>query len=208
MNAKSIPLPKFVVCSLLFALILLMSFTPIGFLTIGPVSITLVQLPVLVGLLCEGLGVGMILGAAFGIVSLLRALAPAGILDPFFLNPLVSILPRLLVPLLAWAAYRGLWRVLARWPKQRPWLSYAGSALVGTLTNTVGVLLMLYLLYAGQVAEAFGISRELVGGVLAGIVVSNGIPEAIFAVLVVPPLVLAVRKATRKDLAAETRVSD
>lgn len=198
MKTKTIPLRKMVISALLLSLILLMSFTPIGFIAIGAIDITLIHLPVLVGLLTEGLLVGLLLGGAFGLVSLLQALTPTTVLAPFFLNPLVSVLPRLLIPVMAWLAYRGAWHLTARWPRQQPVLSYGASALIGTLTNTVAVLGMLYLTAGPKVAEAMGIAPALVGGVMAGIVVSNGIPEAILSVLVVPPLVLAVLRATHR----------
>ena len=200
MRRKTLPLQKLVVCALLLSLLLLMSFTPIGFLAIGPVSITMAHLPVLVGLLCEGLGVGLFLGGAFGIISMVRALTPTTLLAPFFLNPLVSVMPRLLLPVLAWLTYHGLWKLLSRWPRQRALISYAGSALVGSATNTIVVLSMLQLIFREQIAKEMLIDPGLVSGVLIGIVVSNGIPELILSVLVVPPLVLAVHRAMKRDI--------
>lgn len=192
-----IPIREMIVCALLLSLMIIMAFTPIGFINLGIVSVTLVHLPVLVGLLCQGLGIGLVLGASFGILSMIRALLPLSPLDPLFINPLVALLPRILFPLLAWGAYRLVKRLLARWPKAQIWASYAAAALIGTLANTGLVLLLLYWTSAAGIVERLSVSRSAVGATLGAIALSNGLPEAALSVIVVPPLVMAIRKALR-----------
>jgi uncharacterized membrane protein len=193
---------RLAVIGLLLALMLIFGFTPLGFIPVTPVvSITLLHIPVLVGLLCEGFGTGMLLGLLFGLLSLARALwMPSGLLSPFFLNPLISVLPRLWAPCAAWGAYRGASALLGRprgkdrpgQTKARP-VAWACAAVAGTLANTVGVLGMLWLVYGTtMLAETFQVAAAAVAGVLGGIVLTNGLAETAFAALVVPALLGAL----------------
>lgn len=182
--------------ALLTALMLVLSYTPLGFIPIGAISITIVHLPVLIGLMVQGLPTGFFLGALFGLISLVRSLTPTGLLDPFFINPLISVLPRLLIPLAALGAYRLAQRALAG-KRGAQHAAVAAGALCGSIVNTVGVLGMLYLLYGASIAEAMGIAQGAVGGVLFTVAVTNGIPEAIASMLLTPAVVLAVTRAMR-----------
>jgi len=90
---------EFTLTSIFSAIILLMSFFPeIGFITIIPgISITLVHIPVLIGVFLLPFNKVLILGFFFGVGSLFKALMSAS--NPFdmaFFSPLVSILPRIL----------------------------------------------------------------------------------------------------------------
>ena len=68
------------------------------------------------------------------------------------------------------------------------------GAAVGSLTNTVGVLGMIYLLYAAEYAEKMGIEASAAAGAIFGVALTNGIAEAVVAVVISIPVVLAVRK--------------
>jgi len=90
-------------------------------------SITIMHLPTVLGGVVGGPGVGALVGSIFGLMSFLRAGSP------MFADPLVAILPRILIGVAAGYAYR--W--LSRWSQT---LALAGAGLVGTLTNTTLVL--------------------------------------------------------------------
>ena len=70
---------------------------------------------------------GLLAGAIFGIFSFLQAD------NPVFLNPVVAIVPRLLIGVVAWAVFVGL----RRWSVD---LAAAVAGLLGSFANTVGVL--------------------------------------------------------------------
>ena len=55
--------------AILAALILLMAFTPLGYLRIGPLSLTLLMIPVTVGAVVMGPAAGACLGCLFGLTS-------------------------------------------------------------------------------------------------------------------------------------------
>ncbi len=85
------------------AIILVMTFVPqVGFITIGTMALTLIHIPVLIGAFLLPKKYVVLLGFMFGIGSLIRAATtPTGVLDPAFVNPLVSVLPRMLFALAA-----------------------------------------------------------------------------------------------------------
>lgn len=101
---------------LLTAVLLVMSFTPLGYLNIGPLAITLNMIPVAVGAIALGPVGGMILGAVFGITSFLQCLGIGGTsamgvilfeIDPF-LAFVQRFVPRLLTGLLTGFVYLGV----------------------------------------------------------------------------------------------------
>lgn len=85
------------------AIILVMTFVPqVGFITIGTMALTLIHIPVLIGAFLLPKKYTLLLGFMFGIGSLIRAATtPTGVLDPAFVNPLVSVLPRMLFAIAA-----------------------------------------------------------------------------------------------------------
>ena len=54
---------------ILIAILLLMAFTPVGYLRIGTMTITFLTVPVVVGAIVCGPGAGTILGTIFGLTS-------------------------------------------------------------------------------------------------------------------------------------------
>jgi len=89
--------------SVFAAIILVMTFVPqIDYITIGTVALTLIHIPVLIGVFLLPKKYSLVLALFFGVGSLIRAATtPTGPLDPAFVNPLVSVLPRLLFALAA-----------------------------------------------------------------------------------------------------------
>lgn len=60
--------------ALLVALVLVMNYTPLGYLQVGPLSMSLLTIPVAIGAMLLGPTAGGILGAAFGATSFLQAM--------------------------------------------------------------------------------------------------------------------------------------
>ncbi len=193
------------ITGMLTAIIILLAFTNLGLIPIGAIAITIIHLPVLIGLLAEGPVVGLILAFVFGACTLIKALiSPTGAFDPFFINPLVSILPRLFIPLGAWGVYRLLKGIL---PKKRSAESIAWGAagLAGSLTNTVFVLFSIYLLFGKRVEEIIAQVPDLAQYANAagkflffGVALPNGIPEAAVTMLLVPAIMVAVTAVKKR----------
>lgn len=179
------------------ALIILMTFTPIGYLIIPVVQIsaTLIHIPVLVGAVVLGPKQGTILGAVFGVTSLIRAaVMPQGALDPLFVNPLVSVVPRVLVGLFAGLVFVGLYKLMKK-RSGTDLVAAAVAAVVGTLTNTVLVIGMLCLLSPEQMLGVNGSPLMAIIGTIIGI---NGLIELGSAAVLVPAISKALFAVKRR----------
>lgn len=85
---------QFVQLALLIAIVLIMAFTPLGYIRTGAVSITLLVVPVAVGSIILGPSKGAILGAVFGLTSYLGCVletSPLGI-ALFSVSPLYAFI--------------------------------------------------------------------------------------------------------------------
>jgi uncharacterized membrane protein len=165
------------------ALVVVLSVTPLGFISIGAASVTILQIPVILAVLLGGLPSGVFTGAVFGVMSLINAsLRPSGPLDPMFLNPLCSILPRILFAVCAW----GLWRLLKLIPKLPKTISAGVTAFVSTLIHTVLVMGSLYMVFGKDIKELFSSDEVIVDSfkALLALVVSNALFEAIASTVV------------------------
>jgi uncharacterized membrane protein len=159
---------KIVITGVLSAISIFLGMTRLGFIPwVSGASLTIMQVPVIIGAVLEGPIVGFVIGLVFGVFSLIQAaVAPTGPADVWFTNPLLSILPRLFIGPVAWLIYRGL----TRW--EIPALIAAGVG--GSLTNTVLVLGMV------------GVLQLVPWAAIPPIIFANGVPESIVsAVLVV-----------------------
>ena len=100
-------LGNLVLLALFVALIVLLGFTPLGLIPLGFINVTILCVPVIVGTLYMGWKNGLILGLAFGLTSFASALMkPSALVSTLMgaspvLVALMSIVPRLLVPLAA-----------------------------------------------------------------------------------------------------------
>ena len=73
-RSSSVRLKKFVLASVLAAVILLMWLVPfIGYIKVGVIEITLLMIPVAVGAITLGPSYGAVLGGVFGLTSVLMA---------------------------------------------------------------------------------------------------------------------------------------
>lgn len=107
---------EMVASAMLCAILLIMSFTPLGYLNIGPLAISFNMIPVAIGAIALGPIGGMILGGMFGITSFLQCLGIGGIsamgVILFEISPLGAFVqrffPRLLAGLLSAFIYKGV----------------------------------------------------------------------------------------------------
>ena len=130
---------------------------------------------------------GTAVGLVFGVTSLVRAAtAPVGPLDPLFANPLVSVLPRLFIAAAAWGAFK-----LFRGKASPIAAGFAGA--VGSIVNTVLVLLALGLVGAEQLSGLFGVDPGALPAALAALALSNGLVEAAAAAVFTSSVVSAWR---------------
>lgn len=137
--------------SLLIALEAVMAFTPLGFIMIPPISMTIMHIPVIIGAILMGPTCGGILGAGFGIISMVKATffatSPADmIFSPFHSGAPVQslvmcILPRILLGVFAALLFRALRRVTGEV------LAIALASVLSTVLHTVMVLGSMWLFF-------------------------------------------------------------
>lgn len=175
------------------ALSIILSFTPLGYIQLGnAIQITLMHIPVILATLLAGLIPGLATGFVFGVSSLVKNLMLGAAASPFFMNPLVSVLPRLLFPVAVWAIFT-LLNFIPHMPK---FISVAVSAALGTFVHTVLVMGAIFILFGDKLLlmvlgaiEKIGISTENISGfkafaaIIATTMITNGIFEVICAVV-------------------------
>ena len=84
--------------AMFIAIVAIMALIPnLGIITVGPLSITILHIPVIVAGIAFGMRSALIVSAAFGLstmfVAMTRAVTP---IDALFANPVLSVFPRLL----------------------------------------------------------------------------------------------------------------
>ena len=187
---------KLVICALFSAIILALGLptsplSVLGYIRIQPFEATLLHIPVIVGAILEGPVIGFVLGTVFGITSMVGAIIePASITAPAFMNPLVSVLPRMLVGLAAAWVYRLLSRRF-----KGIWTAGV-TAVVATVVNTAGVFGMLFLV-ARFVPEILGVAQSI-APLLLIVVGTNAVPEAIVAAVITVPIVRALKPKAKR----------
>lgn len=129
--------------SMLSALIVILTFTPLGFVPIGPIWATIVHIPVIIGAIIMGPLAGAILGLVFGLCSLFKALQVGDIITVtiFVYNPQITIIPRILIGVFAGYTYR----LLLPMVDKLGITAITVSAIIGTATNSVLVISGIYL---------------------------------------------------------------
>jgi uncharacterized membrane protein len=131
----SLDVRQIVIAGVLGGIAIFLGATQLGFIPVPNIAgnATIMHVPAIIGGALEGPLVGLIAGAIFGVFSFVQAD------NPIFTNPLISILPRLFIGIVAWAVFVGL----RRWSVD---LAAAAAGVLGSLANTVGVLIMAVLL--------------------------------------------------------------
>ncbi|MBP6890196.1 MAG: ECF transporter S component [Veillonella sp.] len=177
---------------LLSAITVVLGMTGLGFIPIPPINATILHIPTLIGALLEGPRIGALIGFIFGCYSMAQAFMAPNIMSFVFYNPLVSILPRMLIGPAAYLVFRYL-------PIKRTVVRVAAALFIGTIVHTVLVMSAIYLLYAEPYAAAKNIPVENVLNIVIGVAVFHGPLEALAATVVGTPVVMAVRAKFKKD---------
>ncbi len=188
---------KFLVeLAVLVAIIILMAFTPLGYLNIGILAITLIVIPVAVGAVHMGPKAGTILGLVFGLTSFSRAFGMDALGSILLgLNPLglfvVTVVTRVLVGFLASWIYVGL----SKTPLPRNLSTYVGCLMVPVL-NTILYMTAFVTIFHDYCAENFGM-QAVIPFIVATVGV-NGVLEAVTGCIVGGSIVIALRAAFRR----------
>lgn len=156
----SLDVRQIVIAGILGGIAIFLGYTRLGFIPVPNLagSATIMHVPAILGGALEGPVVGTIVGGIFGIFSFIQAEVP------FFRDPLVSILPRLFIGVLAWAVFVGL-------RSRSVDLAAAAAGVLGSLANTVGVLGMAVVLgYLPLAAVVPIVPQAIAEAILAAVV--------------------------------------
>ena len=159
---SGLTLRELTVVGLLAAITIILGLSGYGIMALGPLNVTTLHVPALIGALVEGPRVGAFVGLIFGVYSFWQNFTAPNILPQG---------PRIII-----------------------------SAFMGTIFHTCMVMGLIYVLYSNMFAQAMHLSSDQVIGTILILSVTHGIPEAIFAGVIVTPIALALRKALRKDV--------
>ncbi len=193
---KKLNTKKLVATALMIAIIVLLDVTQLGYFNIGPLQLTLMCVPVVIGTLTLGLGPGLLLGLAFAITSIARI--PQNVfyavlfVDFFSIAKMVCVclLPRLLIPVTVHFMGKLMRRTSAHHLVQN-----GIASAFGPLTNTVFFLGLFYLLFHGQAQQ---LSADMYALFMSSFTIAttvNAVAELIMSVIICPPIVYAVSKA-------------
>jgi uncharacterized membrane protein len=195
--------------ALLSAIVVIMTITPLGYIPIGPISLTLCHLPMILGAVLLGWQGGAVIGAVWGFTCVALAyIRPPSILDGIlFTNAFVSILPRILAGLIAGLLFYAVSKLGGKHANKtekesRKLIATGVAAVSGTLANTLLVLGTIYFIYGTKHGAELGITGPISAGgltewlpAMAGL---NAPVEIIAAVIVTIPISYGVRRAVKR----------
>ena len=188
-------LVRLVLTALLTALIIVMAFTPLGYLKSGAIEITFIPVPIVIGAVLLGPAGGAFLGAVFGITSFIQCFGMSQFgalllgINPF-LTFLVCVPTRILMGWLTGLIYHGL-----RKTKIPSAASVTIASLCCPLLNTTFFMGTLVTLFASTMRESFGMGKVL--PFIFAFVGVNGVVEAIVCFVVGTAISMALKKALR-----------
>lgn len=144
---KNVKTLKMVQVAILLAVVLIMSFTPLGYLKTAGLEVSLLSVPVAIGAMLIGPGAGAILGAAFGLTSFYQCFGisvfGAALLN---INPLFTFIVCVPTRMLMGYLTGVLFKLIAKADKTNTICYFAGG-LLAALLNTlffVGTLLVFF----------------------------------------------------------------
>ncbi len=168
---------RLTVTAILTALIVAMTFTPIGMIKIGPFELTLLMVPVIIGAITMGPATGAFLGGVFGLMAFITCftgsviggiIVSVSVVRTFIVNVLSRVLAGWLCGI--------IFKACAKHDKKKVW-SYIVASVSGSVLNTIFFLGLFALLFLGlkftpeQAAKLGGADTtiSLVIGIAAGL---------------------------------------
>lgn len=224
---------------------IVLGLTPLGLIPIGVINATTMHIPVILAGITSGPLVGGAVGLIFGLYSLANAYMRPTITSFVFWNPIVSVLPRVLLGVIAGYLYLYfkkrakplpknfavvIWGLLIAFLLFRLWDSHQNqtgilttallllasifllawniklkkensevlfTTMASSLSHTIMVLGLIYLIYAKEYMTAIGQSPDAALSFVSAVGITNGIPEMVIATIIIPPIVVAYEKWKR-----------
>lgn len=191
---------QLVLTALLTAICLVLGLTSLGYIPIGPIQITIMCVPIIVGTVLLGLKSGIFLGAVFAFTSIMQIFIYPSPLYALLLVDfwswckilIVCIVPRLLVPIVIHFINKAFEN---RKNKKSGVVGWGLAAAGGSLTNTVFFLGLFWLLFNNAASM---LSEEMYSLYLAMFTTATTINagcELVFCLIICPAVIFALNKA-------------
>ena len=199
--------------ALFSAIILAMAFTPgLGYIPLGVTRATIIHLPVIIGAILLGPKKGAFLGGVFGLTSLINNTINPTItsftFSPFYSGGnlwslVICFIPRILIGVVSYYVYKGLCRLWKMAGKEKnnffDAFSLGAAGLLGSMTNTVLVMSLIYVCFGKSYAAAKGIGFETLYSVILGVVAINGVLEALVAAAITAVVCKVLLRVLKKQ---------
>ncbi len=159
-KANRMNMKYFTILALLTAILMVFSFTPLGTIPIGPLSITLNIIPVAIAAIALGPIGGLIIGSIFGLLSFLQCLSigiPSGMgIVLFGINPFLAFVqrfvPRALDGLLVGLVYNALRDLFKKYSAKN--LTLVFGSIIGIILAAAGAVVISTGAEKNRLAEA------------------------------------------------------
>lgn len=198
MKTKKLSTTQITILGLMIAILILMSYTPLGYLNIGPLAITFNMIPLAIAAVACGPVGGLIVGAVFGLTSFGQCIGIGGVsamgATLFSISPVLAFIqrfiPRLLDGLLLGYIFKGV-----RKATQKTSVASFVTGFFAAFLNTLFFMTALILLFG---------NTEYVQGLIGGkniiifvctFVGINAVCEMISSTLLTGIIVMALKKA-------------
>lgn len=193
--------------SLFMAIIILLSVTPLGYIPLGTINATTIQMPVIIGAILFGWKKGAILGGVFGITSLIKNTVQPN-LTSFVFSPFVPVFgeesgslwaivicvfSRIMIGVVAYWVFF----VLSKY-KVNKTVSSAIAGFCGSLTNTVLVMGGIYLFFGESYSAAKEIAYNTLIVTVMATITGSGIAEAVVSAAVCGAVCTALIKYSER----------
>lgn len=184
--------------ALFAALIIILAFTPfLGYIPLGFTRATIIHIPVIIGCILLGPKKGAVLGLIFGLTSFINntinPTATSFVFSPFYTlgdiqggfgSVIICFQPRILTGIIPYYVYHGLYRLTKKRSSGQV-ISLGIAGLVGSLTNTLLVMNLIFIFFKDSYATANKVAANGVYTFILSIIGINGVPEAIVAAILV-----------------------
>ena len=198
MKTKKLSTKQLTVLGLMIAVLVLMSYTPLGYLNIGPLAITFNMIPVAIAAISWGPWGGAVLGAVFGLTSFGQCIVIGGVsamgATLFSISPVLAFIQRFVPRFLDGWFLGYLFRWLRKATKNTTLAGYI-TGFLSAFLNTVFFMVALVVLFGNT-----DYVKNLIGGrniivFICAFVGVNAICEMISATILTGVISVALKKA-------------
>lgn len=179
--------------ALFVAIIILLSVTPLGYIHLGVINATTIQIPVIIGAILFGWKKGAFLGGVFGITSMIKNTvqpnATSFVFSPFvpvfgkdkgsLFAIVVCIVSRVMIGVVVGLLFKALSKT-----KLSKAFSAGACGFCGALTNTILVMGGIYLFFGRSYSAAKDQAYETLIGTVMATITGIGITEALVSAVI------------------------